>query len=340
MLLDVHGVRAEIIGTEIQAELGADFSYFVSEAEAAIPPAVTLVHIAEAIPSGLLPTARATQIHPSCVVYDKRTKDGVRWRWIDYHGEALILRRTRGESIEAELYCEDPGLAHELAYLFLQSEIGRRLDKGGLHRVHALGVAKGENAGLVLVPSGGGKSTLGIPLLESGKFQLLSDDAPLVDRRGRLAPFPLRLAFTPQTELPAAWENRTVAFSRRKFGAKKLLAVEHLPGSCPPHSRRYERVRVILGRRWGSLSSPALKRIGRLRAAPSLVRDLVVGLGLPQVAELVLTSSWGTLPSLAPTAASRALAVAQLLRRAEIFELRLSRDSRANAALVAEALEA
>ena len=36
-----------------------------------------------------------------------------------------------------------------------------------------------------------------------------------------------------------------------------------------------------------------------------MVRDLVVGLGVPQVAELVLTEGARSLPGLAPTAASR-----------------------------------
>ena len=50
------------------------------------------------------------------------------------------------------------------------------LDRRGLHRIHALGVVVKNRAVLVMLPMGGGKSTLGLHLLKHPEVQILSDD--------------------------------------------------------------------------------------------------------------------------------------------------------------------
>lgn len=69
-----------------------------------------------------------------------------------------------------------------------------------------------------------------------------------------------------------------------------------------------------------------------------MLRDLVVGLGIPQVAELVLTRGALSLPGLAPTAASRLAAASAFLGRARTFRMDLSRDSQKNARFLMERL--
>ena len=44
-----------------------------------------------------------------------------------------------------------------------------------------------------MLPSGGGKSTLALRALQEPGIGLISEDSPLLDRRGRLHPFPLRI---------------------------------------------------------------------------------------------------------------------------------------------------
>ena len=88
---------------------------------------------------------------------------------------------------------EDAAIVHEAAYLFLLSRIGEHLDALRLPRLHALGLTGRQGAVAVMLPSGGGKSTLALHALEEGRVRLLSEDSPLLDRRGRLHPFPLRI---------------------------------------------------------------------------------------------------------------------------------------------------
>src|SRR5205823_358414 len=94
------------------------------------------------------------------------------------------------------------------------------------HRVHALGVSFRERGILLLLPSGGGKSTMALELLRRPGFRLLGEDTPLVDRRGRLLPFPLRLGVRAGQDPGIPAEHlRTV--QRMEFGPKTLIDIDY-----------------------------------------------------------------------------------------------------------------
>jgi len=116
-------------------------------------------------------------------------------------------------------------LLQEIAYLFILSTVGRYLDSQGIHRVHALGVSYQNRGILLLLPCGGGKSTMALELMRRLGFSLLAEDTPLIDRRGRILPFPLRLGIRPEqeTEIPAQY-FRTV--NRMEFDPKTLIDIE------------------------------------------------------------------------------------------------------------------
>jgi hypothetical protein len=96
---------------------------------------------------------------------------------------------------------------------------------------------------------------------------------------------------------------------------------------------------LVIGERHGNLADPRLVPNGKFRSAIPLIRDLVVGLGLPQVAELVLTKGVLTLPGLAPTGASRLLAASAFLAQAKTLRFELSRDTKRNARFLIDTLE-
>lgn len=301
-------------------------------------PAVELRIVSTKPDASLLPEKAAKQIHSEYVVYEGRNTQNRKCRWIDYHGRAILETQESKNHSEASLYCAEPALAHELAYLYLLSRIGVFLDRRGLHRVHALGI-QNQNAGaLICIPSGGGKSSLAIALLDQQEaLGLLSDDSPLVDRAGRLYPFPMRLAFTSHATLPARWEEKTGRMERRKYGEKKLLSVKDLD-SLPPR-KSVEPKLFVVAERHGSKRLPKIRKISKRKALTVLLRDMVVGLGLPQLAELVLTKGIWTLPELLPTASSRTLAAARLVAKSRCIALELSTDHKANAALLLKTLQ-
>ena len=234
---------------------------------------MTLELVPRAPSSADFPAVPTTRVFPDCVLY----RDGDRLCY-EYGRAAALLVTREGNASFGQLISRDETLVPELGYLFLQSEIGRFLDAQGLHRVHALGLAlPSGRAALVLLPSGGGKSTLATEVLRSGQARLLSDDTPLLDRFGNAHPYPLRLSFREDADLPEAWRAKATKFSRRRHGDKLLvptaaLSAEALPrpggfvSSRLPH--RGPKARPTRGA--CARAPPALARRGPPRARPRL----------------------------------------------------------------------
>src|SRR5262249_11546309 len=152
----------------------------------------------EAPPYAGLPSVPASVFTPRNVSFMQG-----RTTYIDYFGQALaIFKRDEKHCV---VYGNSMDLLHEIAYLFILSTGGDHLDRHGLHRVHALGVSYQNKGILLLLPSGGGKSTMALKVLRRPGFLLLGEDTPLIDRQGRVLPFPLRLGVRPgsDTGVPA-----------------------------------------------------------------------------------------------------------------------------------------
>lgn len=243
---------------------------------------------------------------------------------IDYFGIALsAYDRRRGTLL---IQGEDPDLVHEAAYQFLLSRVGEHLDASRLPRLHALGVAGDQGATALFLPSGGGKSTLALRALRDDDVRLLSEDSPLLDRRGRVHPFPLRIGINPHQadELP---EGHVRQLSRMEFHPKLALDLD-------AYLDRVERApqplaHIVIGER--SLgSSPSLEPLRRGAAVGTLLREVVVGVGLYQGMEFVFQRGPGDIFGRARPALVRALCCAAGLRRADVWRLRLGRDHERN----------
>lgn len=333
----LYSISVEIAGPGAEL-LASDFDFFLdrqaprSEARRS----VTLELLSAPPRAEDLPAQGAERVFSECVLY----RNGNGTEIFDYHGAAHLEVHREGNRSYGKLRTESPALLHELGYLFLQSEIGRFLDREGLHRVHGLGLglASGKGA-LVLLPSGGGKSTLAMEVLRREGAVLLSDDTPLVDRLGRLYPYPLRLSFRADAPIPEDWKEKSTLFERRKYGAKRLVPVSALPPArLPRPDERFRPGYLVLAERHGSRKEPELEAEPLWKGAVPLLRDLVVGLGVPQVAELLLAKGIKSLPGLAPTAASRSAAALAFVTRSRVLRLRLSSDSEKNAACLLEGL--
>lgn len=325
----LHSIAVELHGKGAQ-RLARDFDFFTDrplrkgESE---PYSVTLELIDSESANVQLPSKPADQIFSDCVLYTEGKR-----LYYEYGGAVLVVDREKNFSY-GKVISTNEALADEIGYLYLQSEIGRFLDRQGLHRVHALGLGlpNGE-AALILLPSGGGKSTLALELMKRGGCVLLSDDTPLVDRLGNVLPYPLRLSFRPDAHLPEDWKNAAQIFERRKHGPKLLIPTSALPSHLLPRpGDKFRPGYLVIGERHGNRAMPRMSVLPRWKGGLTLLRDMVVGLGVPQVAELLLTKGIRSLPGLAPTGASRTAAAAALLSRSRTFRLELSRDHSANA---------
>ena len=320
---DVYGYRFTVTSTADGPLKGLlqDFGFFrLGEGG----PAVS-IELEEAEPDySIVPPCDASIYTPRNVVY----RYGGR-RYIDYGGRGLgIWDRVAGRF---RVVSRDLNLLYEAAYLFLLSQIGAHLDRRGIHRLHALGVELDGRAILVLLPAGGGKSTVCTALMERPEIRLLSDDSPLIDRRGRVLAFPLHLGLRRGQEHRVPARYRRVV-ERMEFGPKTLVSLDYYRGRVAAAA---EPGLVLLGRRTTAREC----RLERARAGAALramIANCVVGMGLYHGLEFLLQSSAWELASKAGLGLSRLRNAVALLQRAETYVLHMAREVEPTAAAIVE----
>lgn len=266
---------------------------------------------------------------------------GWRWRGCRFADQGLLRRTDYGGGTGGEwdlgaesgrLWSPEPDVLHELAWLTLHSRLGAALDARGIHRVHALGFTWRGRGGIVLLPSGGGKTSLALALASRPEFALLSDDIPLLGEDGVLWAFPQRLTLRgplPEGIAPAAARP----FPRRRFGPKLALDAAAYPGAW---GRAAPLDWLVVGAPGGARAAAGPCSWGR--AAAALASGLVAGVGTPQVLELMYPGSAGGAAALASTAAARALTAGRALARARRLTLTLGPDVRGAARALVSAL--
>jgi len=304
--------------------LAEDFAFFAAGG-AAMPMQLVLD---EGRPDyGGLPPCDASVYTPRNVVY----RDGRR-RFIDFGGRGLAVFDEAANCFR--MTAEDPDLVYEAAYLFLLSRIGAHADRRGLHRIHAMAVVRHGRAVLVMLPMGGGKSTLLAAMLKDPGVSVLSDDSPFVDRRATLHAFPLRLGILEAHGMGIP-PDRLRKVNRMEFGPKYLLSYSQFADRVVA---RADAGLLIAGRR-------TLAAEGRIEPASyaSMMRALtthsIVGLGLFHGLEYMLQHSSIELLGQAGAAWSRARNAHALVRRSHNLVFHMGRDVDRNAALLVESAD-
>lgn len=252
--------------------------------------------------------------------------------YIDYFGRALaVVNDTKKECL---IYAEDNDLVHEICYLFILSTAGQYLDGLGLHRIHSLGVSNSGEGVLLLLPSGGGKSTTALTLLSHPDFLLLSEDTPLIDRRGTIHPFPLRIGVRPESQHGIA-ERYLRTVKRMEFDPKTLIDLDAFPGKIGDSVKG--KVLLVGQRNLGDIS--AIEPISRSTAFSAVVKYMVVGLGVYQGLEFLLErGSWELLGKLG-LVASRLRNAWALLRSCTTYRFIMGRDIQLNISTLLEFLD-
>lgn len=322
---DVYGFHFSVHGDAAAADgICEDFRFFFSATglDNTGRDDTTVELFRERPPLDDTPTGDALIYTPRNVVYRSGSK-----RYIDYHGRGLGILDEAASSLK--LYSEDAELLYEAAYLFLLSRIGQALDQRGLHRLHALGAEVNGRAVLVLLPMGGGKSTLALHLMNLPGVRLLSDDSPWIDRTGRVLAYPLRIGLLPGSEESVPAQHRRV-IQRMEFGPKYLVNFgyfqDRVCGSADPGA-------VFIGART-LLPECRIEEIGTAAALRPVIANGVIGLGLFQGLEFILQSSAWELAKKTGLGLSRMRNCWQLLRRSRIYRVHLGRDAELNARTV------
>ena len=320
--LDIHGVPVSVSGgpPEVLEALRRDFEYFVLPfpGEGAIQLALE-PRLPELPPEG----------RPLFRTKDYAVFDRCAGRVIVYADGACAEYDYAAK--RGRILCPDPERLHELAFLAVLSRAGEALDLRGWHRIHALGFTCGERGGLLLLPSGAGKSTTALELLRATDLGLVSDDTPLIADDLKLMAFPLRLGFAPATGLSDVPEKWLRSMRRLRYGVKRLVDLgffrERVRGGVPV-------AWLLVGERRPG-ASPRIEPLSRLRAAGALVVHLVVGSGIAQMSEYMLRADLAGARILAGIAISRARTAIGILRQARLLRFSLGDDPKANVAALA-----
>jgi hypothetical protein len=317
-VLDIHGLRFDVRGwPEVVDEVLRDFLWFARDDGAAADVTVELERGAPRWDGyGDLTAAFVT---PRNVVYQTGSRT-----ILDYFGRASAeLDRAAGRIV---IRSEHPHLAHEAAYLFVLSRIGEHLDELALPRLHALALSGPRGAICVVLPSGGGKSTLAVTALSDERVRILAEDTPLLDAHGYVHPFPLRIGVNPSDaeRMPAGSVRR---IERMEFHDKLVLDLDgfrdRVDGEAKPMAD------LVIGQR--SLARDGrLERLPRRAAAGALLREGVVGVGVYQGMEFVLQRGMRDVAGMVGQALTRARCCAAAARRARVWRLTLGRDHASN----------
>jgi hypothetical protein len=315
--LDFHGIRVRLTGdSKVINLLIRDFAFF---ADRGGNPHIRL---------HLLRGDRGERLQRGVRWRDCRFSDRQGLRHIDY-GDGALLYDFAAE--HGEVRATTSELLHELSYLTILSRVGDILDQRGLHRVHALGFAYRGQGGLLLLPMKGGKTTLALEMLRRPDFQVLSDDIPLVDGRGYLRAMPLRLGVRGVPD--GVPQQHLRSFKRRRFGPKTLVELDFF-------RHRVSREAPL---RWIFAGKPASKIKPLIRhgsTAAALRSGLVLGLGTPQVLELLFPSPprLRSAARLARTAFKRLQTARALRRQADNYTFSLGMDAAENVDVLEQVL--
>jgi hypothetical protein len=304
---------------EVRDALALDFAFF-GETALAAPLATTTVEIRRGAPRpSRFPPVPASFVTPRNVVYQIAGR-----AVIDYQGRVLAEYDRGADRIEIE--GEDAALVHEAAYQFLLSRIGSHLDSVGLPRLHALALAGPSATVAILLPSGGGKSTLALRALRADGVRLISEDTPLVGPGGRLYPFVLRMGVN-AADAAAVPQGATRLLERMEFHPKYAVEVSTFAGRIASEPHRL--TDLVIGVR--TLGSGAqLHRAPRTTALGPLLREGVIGVGVYQGMEFVLQRGMRDTAAHTGVALLRARRLGRALAGARVWHLHLGTDREAN----------
>ena len=276
--LDIYGIHIEIKSDheKIIHLLRKDFAYFVKSNQFKSEKKLIINILkkeTEVLPVNLIATKQTT----NSIYYDVGKK-----RYNDYFGKAVTVFDYKKELVD--IYYVNEEFLHEITYLLILSRSAKFMDGKGLHKIHACSVKWNEKNIVFMMGSKGGKSTLFMEMIRDTDTKIISDDTPVVDRAGRIYPFPLRIGIEDKNKLysyfPYLRETDVYEFERQNFCKKYLVSIEQLENRI---STGVSNV-LIQGFRT-TLEKPKLKKISKIKMFKYLLGHMVIGIGLPLILE-------------------------------------------------------
>ncbi len=308
------GVRVESPEEEFQRAVEHDFSYFLAPA-AGSPFRLSFAKSRPDYDS--LPELTCSFATPRNICFSNG-----HLTYIDYFGQALNIYDRKAN--HSRIISDDVELAHEIAYLTILSRVSEALERNRLHRIHGLGIESGGKGTVILLPSGGGKSTMAISLLRNNnQFRLISEDSPLLRPDGCLLPFPLRIGVHPQS-LPPDIDPRFTRLDRRiefspKINIDVLFFGDQISRQPVPAAS------LLLGAR-STGRRAYIEPVSKRAALRHAFANSIVGIGLYQGLEFIFQKSLGESMQHLGLLFSRAYNNLILLKHTRVYRFVIGRD--------------
>jgi hypothetical protein len=308
------GILVESAREDFQHAVEHDFSYFLAPAT---HPFFRLTFTKSRPDYDRLPEMTCSLATPRNICFS----DG-RLTYIDYFGQGLNIYDPQANS--SRIITDDPELAHEIAYLTILSRMTEALEWKRLHRIHGLGIESAGKGTIILLPSGGGKSTMALSLLRNNnQFRLISEDSPLLRPDGYLLPFPLRIGIHPQS-VPPGIDPRFIRLDKRiEFSSKISIDVRFFGTQIcrQPVPATF----LLLGVR-STGRNARITRVSKGSALRHVLANSIIGIGLYQGLEYILQKSLGESLRHLGLLFSRAYNNFILLRHTRVYRFLIGRD--------------
>lgn len=319
MYIHIHGlvIRAHCRPEELLAQLLRPFKYFIEDSGL---PAAEIFIVQTEPPYDSFPALRASFSTPRNIVFK-----GSGIKIIDYFGKGVVVEENGGRKFT--IYGRDPNFLQEALYLLVMSVFGRYCDSNGILRIHALAFSFGNTAVILSANTGGGKSTMAFAFLDNDNFKLISDDEALVNKAGRVLPFPLGIGTLDEDKISSLPCRYVYETDRMEYG-KKFFADAELWGDKLERRELDNKIYFVAQRLMNG--DPRIEKISGFRALVSLIGSAVIGLGLYQGIEFVFNNKPQDIISLTPVFIRRMIAAVKLSSRSESYKIYLSRDTAKN----------
>lgn len=335
---DFYGfkVKLKCESGETANKIKKDFSYFYLGEEERLTSAPDLVicakvlpEIEDKIPRGLAAKRQNTRA---------MSFESGQLRFNYFYGKAVSILDYSKNVLE--IYSKEESYLHELIYLGILSRETKFHDLRGLHKLHAFGVSKGDTAMLGMMNMKGGKTTLFSFFLDKPGYEIISDDTPLINGMGEVESFPIRIGFELNSHTKAELENyksKAYSFEREEYGPKELIDLAEFSN---PIATTKKRVLLFQGIRVHGVEEARVVEISKVKMLRYLVKNMVVGVGLPMVLEYYLESTWADKLKNFKILLKRSLAALRLLRRSQCFEIYMGNNPEENFKTVKKLLDA
>lgn len=201
--------------------------------------------------------------------------------YIVYSNHSLLIYDFKQDY--GELYGNDEIFLYEKAKHTILTRLGELLDAKGIHRIHAFAVSSEHKTLMCLLPMQGGKTTSIINLLKSdADIKIIADDLCLVDKKGIIYPFFLRLGARDQQLLEGIPQQAICKIDRPVYGVKYFIDPTVFQSRLS--QKPLKLTHLLIGRKIFQANS-TIKSLNKFDCLGPVMESGVFGLGLPQLLE-------------------------------------------------------